>query len=89
MQVYFVLSDQPDVHERIKKQYLDKHHEVLNNAYVVAVHNKTCSDVAIKLGINAEEKFTGVVVKQNAYNGFFSASLWEKIELWENLDAQE
>ena len=82
MLVYFVIGDSPKLKKKVKSEYPGFHEEFIGG-WLVAADKKTSSDVAESLGMNATEKITGIVVKANAYNGYYSNSLWEKISLWE------
>ena len=81
MLVYFVIGKGSALDAKVKSVY-PNHHEVIDGGWVVAVDNKTTSEVSESLGMNSKDKNMGVIVKAEAYYGYYNNALWEKISLW-------
>lgn len=81
MLVYFVIGDSPELTAKVASEYPD-HHMEITGGWLVAAEKKTAADVAESLGMNNTDKINGIVVLASSYYGYYSNSLWEKINLW-------
>ena len=61
-----------------------QHHVAVipGKAWVIASEHPTCGDVCEAIGMVPGGLHTGVVSRMDEYNGFFSQTLWEKVNLW-------
>ena len=55
---------------------------VPERVWVVASERATCGDICEAVDMVPGGRHTGVVSRMNEYNGYFSRSLWEKVNHW-------
>jgi len=85
MECYAVIFDgeAEDAEEVIKREFPEKlRHEITPNVWMVASETTMPSAICEKVGFYVDGGKSGVVVRANSYNGYFSRDLWEQMERW-------
>jgi hypothetical protein len=83
-----IFSSTADANEAEVLRIFPEHHfEIVGGlVWAVASEKRTPSDVCRLLGIETDTKRAGVVVRADAFNGYFNRALWEKLNEWASDD---
>lgn len=80
MPIVTIIATQQDaissLEKKVKEMYGDFYHVRDSGCWFIRT-NELTAEVAKKLGMNDEEKITGIVIKNDAWYGYTDSALWE------------
>ena len=83
MNVYFVISSDERVVEKITDDYPQTKYKLFDNVWAISDELGNAVDVSERLGIGeGYGGHTGVVLRLDNYYGHFNGALWQKVNAW-------